>query len=128
MWVDHVVDWLASHGLKGTAAPSAPRISAARLTHKRFHAGRRVSRKVGTRFRFRLSAAATVTIRIVRLRGHHRTIGKLTRKGHSGANRIAFSGRIRHRKLKPGRYRAVLRATNAAGRSRAVKLRFTVVR
>jgi pimeloyl-ACP methyl ester carboxylesterase len=125
LWVDHVVDWLQAHGLKGTSAATAPRISAARLTHKRFRAS---ARKAHTSFRFRLSAAATVTISILRLRGHHRTVGTLTRAGRAGGNRIAFSGRVRHRTLKPGRYRAVLRATNAGGRSAAVRLRFTVVR
>jgi pimeloyl-ACP methyl ester carboxylesterase len=129
IWVDHVVDWLTAHGIKGTsAATAAPTISKARLTRKHFRAGRRTSRKMGTKFRFRLSGAATVTIRIVRLRGRHRTIGTLTRSGRSGANRVAFSGRIRHHTLKPGRYRAVLRATNAGGQSRAVRLRFTVLR
>lgn len=56
-------------------------------------------------------------------------VGNLSRRGVSaGRTRIAFSGRIGKRALKPGKYRVRARATNAGGSSRWVRLRFRVVR
>lgn len=53
----------------------------------------------------------------------------LTRRSRSGANRIAYSGRVGARRLAPGQYRATLMARDAAGnRSRPAQVRFTVVR
>jgi Tol biopolymer transport system component len=106
---------------------------------------------VGTTFRFTLDTRANVAIAIERqaqgrlvgrfcrkpsrrLRRNLRCVrfvrvGRLSRGGmNAGANRIAFSGRIGRRALRPGRYRARLRASNAGGVSSWVKLSFTVVR
>jgi hypothetical protein len=91
----------------------------------------------GTRFRYTLNEQARVRIKIRRaLHGRraggkcvrptprlsgakrcirYRTIGALSRNGDSGANRIKFSGRLGKRPLRPGRYRAVITATDAAG-------------
>ena len=71
-----------------------------------------------TRFRFTLSEAAGVTIRIQRAvrgkRTRYRTVGTITRKGQAGANRVLFKGRIGKRLLRSGRYRAIALATDAA--------------
>ncbi|MFL5896417.1 MAG: choice-of-anchor Q domain-containing protein [Thermoleophilaceae bacterium] len=57
------------------------------------------------------------------------TRGSLTRRSVAGANRVAFSGRIGSRALKPGTYRATAVATDAAGnRSKPVRVKFTIVR
>ena len=63
--------------------------------------------------------------RYVRVRG-----GRFAAAAHAGANRKRFSGRIGRRALKPGRYRASLVATDAAGNaSRPPKrLAFRVIR
>jgi hypothetical protein len=55
--------------------------------------------------------------------------GTLAFAGHSGANAIAFQGRISPAKeLRPGSYTLILQATNAAGESSAPRrLRFTIV-
>jgi hypothetical protein len=88
----------------------------------------------GTRFRWSLSEAATVTIRIERatvLGGHKRwrAAGKLTRTSKAGASSVRFSGRIGKRALRLGSYRAVVRATDAAGnRSGAKRVAFRIVR
>jgi hypothetical protein len=94
----------------------------ARMTRRRLRPGRRV-----TFFRFVLSEPADVRIRI-RRRG--RTLRTITRRGRSaGANSIRFDGRARGRALRPGRYTAVLAATDAAGNvSRPRALRFRVLR
>jgi hypothetical protein len=54
----------------------------------------------------------------------------LTRRGgRAGVNQVAFSGRVGRLTLKPGSYQASLSARDAAGnRSKAVVVRFTVVR
>jgi CSLREA domain-containing protein len=107
--------------------------------------------KRGTTFRYTLSEAARVKIVIARAAAGRRKgkrcakptrrlrrakkctrfakSGTLTRASKAGANKVPFSGRIGTKKLKPGRYRAVLTATDAAGnRSLAKTLRFRIVR
>jgi hypothetical protein len=55
-------------------------------------------------------------------------VGRLTQRGAQGANKLTFKGRIRHRKLHAGSYRAVLVATDAAGnRSKPRRLSFRIV-
>jgi hypothetical protein len=64
-----------------------------------------------------------------RLRCRHTvTVAALTRTGHLGLNKVAFSGRIAGRALKPGHYTAVFTAIDAAGASRPQSLGFTVAR
>jgi Tol biopolymer transport system component len=141
--------------------PSKPAITGASLLHKRFRVGKRATAKrasvarrrtpKGTAFRFRLSAAADLTITVQRrVRGRRaggacrkptrklrkrpacvRFVkrGTLTRRGLAAKRHsIAFSGRVGRKALKPGRYRATLRARNVAGTSRRVHLAFRVVR
>ena len=97
----------------------------------------------GTRLRYRMSEAARVTITIQRnLPGRrsggrcvrpsrrlehakrcvrHRIVGTLKQGGVHGANKRRFTGRIAKRALRPGSYRAVVRATDAAGNRSAPK-------
>ncbi len=107
---------------------------------------------LGTTFRFALSATAKLQITIkrsaaglrrghsclapsARLRRAHAkrctrtlTVGALTRAGEpEGADSVAFSGRLGHRALSAGAHDAILVASNAAGRSTPVALRFTIV-
>jgi hypothetical protein len=58
------------------------------------------------------------------------TAGTLTFTGHSGANEVAFQGRISPKeRLKPGRYTLVITATNSPGaRSAPKSLSFTIVK
>jgi hypothetical protein len=104
----------------------------------------------GTAFRFTLSKAGVVTIRIARARlgrrvgrrclaatraRRHRPsctrligAGNLTRRLAAGRRSVPFSGRIGRRPLAPGRYRATLTARDAAGDvSRSQTLSFTIV-
>jgi hypothetical protein len=86
----------------------------------------------GTRLRYILSEPARVTValkRAVKRAGHlrYRSAGSLRRSGSRGANTIRFSGRIGKRALRPGLYRAVIRATDAAGnRSAAKRIRLRI--
>jgi alpha-tubulin suppressor-like RCC1 family protein len=107
--------------------------------------------KIGTTFRYTLSESATVRIVISqRLPGrkHHKACvtqtkqnrqaqrctrvlarGTLTRTSHQGVNHVVFSGRIGSKALAPGRYQAVLTATNSAQQSsKRATVFFTVVK
>ena len=89
-------------------------------------AGKRV--KVGTAFTYALNRAAAVMVTI-RGRGVAAKGVRLIRASHSGPNRIAFSGRVGKRALRPGRYRATFIAHVASGAtSKAVTVSFTVVK
>ena len=72
-----------------------------------------------TRFRYTLSEAARVTIRIQRssvLRGHrrYRTVATIARTAAAGRNSTGFSRKVGRRLLRAGGYRAVALATDAA--------------
>lgn len=105
----------------------------------------------GTSFRYRLSEPARVTFTIERRsrgrrvgvtcrrqtranRGrrpctHFVRAGGFSQRAAAGANRRRFAGRVGGRRLRPGGYRATLRASDPAGnRSRPRRLRFRVVR
>ena len=124
-----------------------PSVSHATLTNARFRVGSRATAPagrasnsgltaraaarapIGTTFKFTLAAPAKVKVSISRqVAGHQQKAGTLTRAHlRSGPNAIAFSGRIGKRALKPGKYRAMLRASNAKGRAKPVRVRFTIV-
>ncbi len=116
----------------------------ARFRPRRFAVGRRstaLSAKLrhGSTLRFKLSERARVTVSFQRgVRGRRkgrrcvapraapggrrctrfvraRRARSLRRKGRAGANKVRFSGRLRGRRLRPGLYRAVLRATDTGG-------------
>jgi hypothetical protein len=116
----------------------APVISGFRATPALFAVGRAATPRAArvhrnTRFRYTLSEQARVSLKIQRrLRGRrarYRTVGRLTRSGKVGVNRIRFTGRIGKRALRPGRYRARITAIDAAGnRSAPRKTRFRIAR
>jgi len=62
------------------------------------------------------------------LRAHHHHHRNADAQRHAGLNQVAFSGRIRHKALKPGRNLARLTAADDAGAWRAETLRFTIVK
>lgn len=141
--------------------PPPPRLSGVQLTRTRFRvgraptalsAGRHTRAPAGTAFRYTLSAAATVEIRVLgtaaglrrgrscaapspALRRRHAracrrvvSAGAIRRTGAAGPQLVPFSGRLGPRALTPGAYSAVLRAGNTGGTSAPVTLHFTIVR
>jgi alpha-tubulin suppressor-like RCC1 family protein len=109
------------------------------------------SAPLGTSIHLTLSAAAKLQIKITRsapgrrhgslcvapaprlVKAHAKhctrtlTVGTLTRgKEAAGADKVAFTGRIGRRALKPGSYHAVLSASNAQSSAKPVTLAFTV--
>lgn len=107
---------------KRTRDTTRPVVRKLRMTQRRFRV-----RRGATAFRFRLSEKATVRI-VVKRRG--RRVGTIRRRGLSaGRHKIRFNGRLKGRKLRPGRYLAVLTATDGAGNvSRPRTIRFRVLR
>ena len=62
------------------------------------------------------------------LPGPRTQVARITRKVKAGSVRAKFTGRIRKKAFKPGRYRATVTVTDAAGnRSVARTAAFTVV-
>ena len=143
--VDATPPWLGAFGasartLLGRAPSGRPRAGAAATRPRR-----------ATTFRFRLSEAAWVAIRIERalrgrrVRGRCRAPGRravprrlrctrlrriVTLRGWegAGANRRRFSGRLRGRRLIAGSYRATAEAVDALGnRARPKSIRLRVV-
>ncbi len=125
--------------------PAARDVRAAVITRfradpSRFRAARkrrRASARVGTRFRYRLDEAATVTITIQRCTKlskrkrcrRYRTAGKFKAPGRKGANSKRFSGRLKGRALRLGRYRALIKAVDRAkNRSKTRTAAFRIVR
>ncbi len=90
----------------------------------------------GTRIRYTLSEAARVTVQIERRKrrkgkrkARFTRVGAFARSGSAGANSNPFSGKIGKKRLRPGRYRATLVATDAAGNaSTPARVAFKVIR
>jgi hypothetical protein len=120
----------------GPAADTvAPLISGFRSTRSVFAVARAATPRAagvarGTRLSYTLSENARVMLKIQHKLGtRYRTVGSLRRSGVGGPNRIRFTGRIGRRALRPGRYRVVVTATDAAGNRSAPKAaRFRIVR
>jgi plastocyanin len=87
--------------------------------------------RAGTRLRFALDERATIDAELYRRHRHGRGrsySGYMLWRGHVGYNDLPFRGRTHagHR-LKPGRYVAILRATDASNNdSPPVRLRFRI--
>ncbi len=120
-----------------------PVLSVLKLSAARFRAGskttalsaaaKRRARKIprGTTITFKLSERADVTIALARRKGKRFVAaGTLRRRSMApGKDRIAFSGRLGRKALKPATYRLTLTARDTAGNtSRPRTATFTVVR
>ena len=145
---------VARNGVPSSA--SALRLWAVSVKPRRFRAtssSASVARRArkGARVRFRLSRAATVTVAVLRAtrgrraggrcrkatRGNRRGrpctrysgVGNLSFNGKRGLNRPRFSGRVKRKRLRAGRYRLVAVASDATGaRSLSKRTGFRVVR
>jgi hypothetical protein len=140
----------------GKSGPTkAPSLSAPGQSHSVWRAGSKlasISKRlpVGTVFTFSLDQSAVVSLKFTqsapgrrvngrcvvsglsnrRKKSCKRTVtrGVLALPGHAGANEVSFQGRVSSsRKLAPGSYTLQITASNAAGRSQARTLRFTIV-
>jgi hypothetical protein len=136
---------------------AAPVLGSVALTNTRFAVAAgstavAAAAKRGTRVRYSLSEAATVTFAIARARPGRRSGGRcrkpsrrlrtrprctryvkagatITRTAPAGASTLRFTGRIGRRALRRGRHRMAIVATDAAGnRSLPRRLRFRIVR
>ena len=115
---------------------TAPGVTAPTLSRRTFRAASRgpsavAARAVGTKVSYTLSEPATSRFRVERRKGgRHVTLrGRFKHAGNRGRNRFRFTGRLRGRKLRPGPYRLVMVAVDAAAnKSPTQRLRFRIVR
>jgi hypothetical protein len=91
---------------------------------------RRGRTPTGSTITWLMNASATVRVDVQRIRGKRRIpVTSLRRRGFAGENTIRLSGRIGRRTLRPGRYRIVMRARTADGRTAGPRsLSFRIVR
>jgi hypothetical protein len=121
--------------------PPGPVLGPVHVSHKTFRTGSKLAsiaaghhkRKrlpVGTTFTTTLNTSATLALTFTtRVKRKTKTAGALTLHGHAGTDKIRFQGRIsEHRKLKPGRYKLTIIASNSAGKSRPRTVSFTIAR
>lgn len=104
----------------------------------------RFTTKTGARMHYRLSRAATVTLRFEHaLRGHttgkrclvttnkactrYTAAGTLKLKGNAGTNTFSFKGRVNGKSLTPGAYRITATATAARMTSRPTATNFRIL-
>ncbi len=142
----------ATSGIKGVDFVAPGFKGNPRLSSKRFRAARRgkafISVSIGTRIRWVLTEFARVTITVQKRRtlsricrrarsSRHRTgcrkyvavKGRYAKASAAGVNSVRFRGRLRGKRLKPGRYRFVIRARDGAGNvSKPRRPTFRIVR
>lgn len=99
----------------GKAQPGGGKRVAPVITH--------ASQKRGV-FKFTLNEAAQVTLTFEL---HGRMRGTVKVAGKAGPNTVRVKGRLsKHHNLKPGKYAVTITATNASGRSKTTKLKYTI--
>jgi Calcineurin-like phosphoesterase len=117
------------HGLIAPPPPPGPLPdgTAPVITRLRL-APRPITRK--SAFRYELSEAATIKFTIKRKgKSRYRSVGQFSQSAAAGANERRFRAKIRARHLRPGTFKAVLMASDAAGnRSASKSIGFRVVR
>ena len=142
----------ATSGIKGVDFVAPGFKGKPRLSVKRFRAARRgkafISVSIGTRIKWALTEFARVTITVQKRRtlsricrrarsSRHRTgcrkyvavKGRYAVASAAGVNSVRFRGRLRGKRLKPGRYRFVIRARDGAGNvSKPKRPTFRIVR
>jgi streptogramin lyase len=142
----------ATSGIKGVDFVAPGFKSTPKLSAKRFRAARRgkafIAVSIGTRIRWALTEFARVTITVQKRRtlsricrrarsSRHRTgcrkyvsvKGRYAVASAAGVNSVRFRGRLRGKRLKPGRYRFVIRARDGAGNvSKPKRPTFRIVR
>lgn len=120
--IDGNGDGLARRDIGAYEAPQPPVAQPQADTHAPVISAFRARR---SRVAYTLSEKARVTVRIQRRlagrRARYRTIGKVSARAAAGTNRTRLSARIRRSDARPGRYRAVIVAVDAAGNRSAPK-------
>jgi DNA-binding beta-propeller fold protein YncE len=108
---------------------SGAALTSLRLSPRAFRAARRgpsISPRAGTRVTYALASPSRVRFAVQRaVRGGYRRVrGAFSHRGSSGTNSFLFSGRLRGRRLQPGRYRLV---ATVPGGTAPKRTRFRIV-
>jgi acid phosphatase type 7 len=117
------------HGLFTSPPPPPPPPDATAPVITRLRLSPRPVKRASV-FRYQLSEAAGVKFTIKRKsKGGYRHVGTFMQLAPAGANERRFRGKIGKRRLQPGTFKALLRASDPAGnRSRLKSVDFRVVR
>jgi hypothetical protein len=85
--------------------------------------------KVGTVIKFRLNGDAKVKLKFLRIKpGRLVPKGAFKYKAKAGKQRIRFEGRLsRKKKLRPGKYKLVVRAKTEGVKSKKAKAKFRLL-
>lgn len=129
---------IGSATVRYTVKPPTPRLRKLRLRPDAFVAATRgpailAAVDTGTIISYRDTLAAHTRFRVLRCVGKHRrcnrrmAVGSFTHHDHKGANRVHFTGRVRGRALRPGRYVLRMIAALAGQKSHAVTATFRVL-
>jgi hypothetical protein len=118
-------------GSDTTFATKRLKIRGLKVKPKRFRMGSDLPKvaKVGTVIKFRLNGAAKVKLKFLRIK-HGRLVpkGGFKYKTKAGKQRIRFEGRLSKKKqLKPGKYKLVVRAKTAGGKSKKISTKFRLL-
>jgi hypothetical protein len=107
------------------------KIRGLKVKPKRFRIGSDLPKvaRVGTVIKFRLNGKARVTLKFLRKTADGLVPkGKLKYKAKPGKQRIRFDGRLsKKKKLKPGKYKLVVRAKLAGTRSKKISTKFRLL-
>lgn len=143
--VPRIVGVSSSHSSFAPGGGSTPVRLSAGLG--RAAASKRVPR--GTVFTYDLDGDAAVRIEVRRVKGGRLAKGKcrkpkrgnakkrkcdlvahapLLRGGAAGRNRVPYTGRVKKKALRPGRYRAVFTASGPGGQSKSASVAFRIVK
>lgn len=89
-----------------------------------------VAGATGAKVSFKLSQPATVKFTVQRkkrkAKGYTKLRGSFAAVGRTGSNAVHFTGRLRGKRLKPGRYRLVAKASLGSAKSKAETAKFRV--
>ena len=87
------------------------------------------TKKGGTTVSYALSKPATVKFTVEKGAKGRRLKGSFSHRGKQGKNRFKFTGRLKNRKLRPGKYQLVAKAVDAARNSSSSKrVKFKIVK
>jgi hypothetical protein len=108
------------------------KVRGVKVKPKRFRMGSHLphAAKVGTVIKFRLNGDAKVKLKFLRIK-HGRLVpkGAFKYKAKAGKQRIRFEGRLsRKKKLKPGKYKLVVRAKIAGAKSKRASAKLRLLR
>jgi hypothetical protein len=116
-------------GSGGGTTPAPPSLSQLKIKPHSFRTAKKAGSHSGARITYRDSLAAVTTFRVYRRsrRGKWVYVGKFAHHDTTGTNRLRFTGRLEHRRLKPGGYKLKATASMSGKLSRTASASFVIL-